>query len=685
MPTRHRLTRFRPLDRLRSLFVDLRPRAVTFSSLLSLCLISINSFALESSFQSVNYNLLTSTNPAMLVQQRQHYLSAREALRRGQMVNYRKYRDRLHGYPLAAYLDFFELNRKLRRLPINDVDKFLNDHPNTYVGDKLRQRWLHQLAKHSRWTDFLQYYDDKVVSSTSLKCRALYARHKTGDAQALTEVAELWNVEHSQPKECDNLFKAWITAGLRTPELNWDRFNKAIKARNRTLARYLAKSLEGQQAKLANLHLEVYSHPQRIRQRHRFQQQTPDMQSIILHGLTRYARHDPLTALYEWRRYDAQQLFDDQQRLATQQQLAMQLVKRGHQKSADQLVSGIAQITSDKVTEFLIRDALKQQDWSKIYRYLQHLPEQEQQSEKWLYWRARALEQLQITDPNFATPQQIYTQLAMERSYYSFLAADKLGYNYQLSDHPVTPAADVTLSIINHPATQRARELKAVGDQLNANREWLYMTSRFNSEDEHIAAAKLAHQWGWHHKTITSMASAKSWDDLRLRFPLAYNKHVFSAAQQHQVSPLLLFSIARQESAFAETAASPAGAMGLMQLMPRTARSTARKAGIKYNKRDLLKADTNIQLGSFYITELLNRYQGNRILAAAAYNAGPHRVDTWLKSSASNLPHDVWVETIPYKETRKYVQNVLAYSVIYGYRTGTTPAMLSPSEQRKTL
>lgn len=645
---------------------------------------SHSSRALEASALEVYRDYIT-TNPALLDQHRRHYLSAREALRRGQMVNYRKYRDRLHGYALTPYLDFFELNRRLRRLPSSDVDKFLQSHSGTHLGDKLRQRWLHQLAQRSRWSEFLSYYDDSLDNSTRLQCQALLARHKTGDSSALNQVTALWNVEHSQPKECDAIFKSWINAGKRSQALNWQRFNKALDAGNRTLARYLAKSLQGQQLALANLHLEIYSHPHRIRQRHRFQQQTPDMQKIILRGITRYARHDPLTALSQWRRYDAQQLFNDEQRLATQQQLAMQLVRRGHQNAADKLVGHIPQITSDKVTQYLLRDALKQQDWPKIYRYLQHLPVQEQQSERWLYWQARASEELQLADPNLPTANQIYTQLAMQRSFYSFLAADKLGRNYQLSDHPVTPANAVTQAITNHPTTRRARELKAVNDQLNANREWLYMTSRFNSEEEHIAAAKLAHQWGWHHKTITSMASAKSWDDLRLRFPLAYNKQVFAAAQQHQVSPLLLFSIARQESAFAENAASPAGAMGLMQLMPNTARYTAKKAGIKYRKSDLFKADKNIQLGSVYITELLNRYQGNRILATAAYNAGPHRVDTWLKKSGKSLPYDIWIETIPYRETRKYVQNVLAYSVIYGYRTGTIPAMLSPSELGKTL
>ena len=147
----------------------------------------------------------------------------------------------------------------------------------------------------------------------------------------------------------------------------------------------------------------------------------------------------------------------------------------------------------------------------------------------------------------------------------------------------------------------------------------------------------------------------------------------------------MLFAITRQESAFSADARSPAGAMGLMQLMPSTAKMTARKAGIKFKKHDLLQPEKNIALGSHYLTSLLKQFDGNRILAAAAYNAGPHRVKQWLKKSKETLAHDIWIETIPFKETRHYVQNVLAYSVIYGYRTGTVPSLLSDKETNQQL
>ncbi len=661
-----------------------------------LCLLPLSGTQASDALTRSTVTTLTSAASfpqANLQEQRQHYLAAREALRQGQLSRFKQIRQRLHGYPLTPYLDYYELSRRLRRLPFEEVSQFLEDNSDTQLGERLRRRWLSTLADKGRWQDFMGFYDADAVTYTALTCQALEARHRTGDSTALSHVTELWNVGNSQPDECDPLFGLWMQAGGLTQEVAWQRFNKAIEADNPSLARYIGKKLTSPYKSLADLTLEVYSNPHRIGQQQRFRDQTPEMKHIILLGLKRYARSNPLRALEEWNRYDAQQLFDDDQRLQIQQQLAIRLVYKDLPEKAEELLSSAPRFNDSYVTELMIREALKQQDWVKVSHFISRLPADTQQEERWLYWHARALEEQeakqQPKEKDLAEGEirsrDLYTQLAMQRSFYAFLAADRLGRQYQLVDSPASPPKDVLLSIANNPASVRARELLAVKDNLNATREWLHLSKRFQSEDEHIAAAKLANQWGWHQKGIISMASAKYWDDLRVRFPLAYNKQFLQAAQKNQVSPLLLFAIARQESAFSASAHSPAGARGLMQLMPGTAKQTARKAGVRYQLSDLYQPEKNIHLGSAYITELLDEFNGNRILATAAYNAGPHRVKRWLSETRQQLPADIWIEVIPFKETRKYVQNVLAYQVIYGYRTGTTPAMLSPDELQETL
>lgn len=619
-----------------------------------------------------------------LKQQREDYQKAEAALRQGQMTTYRAHRDRLNGYPLTVYLDYYELQKRLNSLPAKDVERFLNSHQDSFLSNRLRFNWLNTLAQKNQWALFAQFFDPHITN-TELRCHALYARLHQGDQTALREVAPLWAVAKSQPKQCDPLFDRWIKANQLTQEVVWERFSKSVQAGNLSLARYVAKRLTPSSARLAELWLDVYQNPQSISQHRRFQEKSPHMREIILSGLTRYARYHPLKALKDWEHYDSKQTFSADQRLKMQEQLAIQLVRNDERQAADALMEGVAQINDTYVAELLLREALRAQDWPVVYRYLNQLSPQDRETEQWQYWRARTIEELQDKAGEYSSAKDIYTRLAQERSYYGFLAADRLGLPYQLNDIPVAPAADTLAAVASHPAMIRATELLALNDELNATREWHFMSSKFTREDEHLATAQLVYDLGWYPKTIISLANVKAWDDLRLRFPLAYNKEFISAAKNHKVSPLLLLAITRQESAFAVNARSPVGAMGLMQLMPATAQQTARKVKIAFEQKDLQQPATNILLGSAYITELLGRFDNNRILATAAYNAGPNRVNQWLARTEKQLPYDVWVDVIPFKETRKYVQNVLAYSVIYGYRMGTTPIMLNPHEVEMTL
>ena len=155
----------------------------------------------------------------------------------------------------------------------------------------------------------------------------------------------------------------------------------------------------------------------------------------------------------------------------------------------------------------------------------------------------------------------------------------------------------------------------------------------------------------------------------------------FHSPLSHNVDSALLFALARQESAFDASATSPAGAMGLMQVMPATAKGTARKYKIPYRKSSQLHdPETNIAIASHYYEELLKRYNGSRILASAAYNAGPSRVAQWLNKSDGKLPFDIWIEVIPYRETRAYVRNILMYSIIYSRKIGERAPLLMQDE-----
>jgi soluble lytic murein transglycosylase len=618
-------------------------------------------------------------DPDRLQWQRKQFLAAEEALENRHFATYRNIVRQLDDYPLKPYLEYSELHRRLYLFPYDEVDQFLRAHTDTHIGALLTREWLETLARQRRWQDYRTYFDDHNIQSAELRCYALRARFNTGDEAALEAVAELWNVGHSQPDACDPLFNVWMDRGFLSDDIAWQRYAKAIGERNLTLARYLARQMSPELKTLADLYYDVARHPERLENHERFSLQTPHMHEIILHGIRRYAQRDPLKALLHWERYDARHYFPTAERHRTQEYLIIQLAVEGHMAAVRRLLQQTEQITSMDLIAWLVRDALRSEDWQRAYDAIQLFPAEEQQSERWLYWRARALERLNISDPLYSSARQIYARLALTRGFYGFLSADVLGHDYTLVDRPVNPPGEAMEAIRNSAGMRRAKELLDLGRVVQARREWFYAT-RGLAPAQLLAAGKLAEQWGWYRKSIQAMIEARHWDDLQLRFPLAYPEEIRSASASTNIDPPFLYAIARQESAFAADAKSPAGAMGVMQLMPSTARSTAREIGVQYRYWDLIDPSQNIQLGSRYLHQLLDQFNGNRILAAAAYNAGPYRVKQWLENSEKQLPYDIWIETIPYGETRSYVQNVLAYSVIYGYRMGKQIPMFRDKE-----
>jgi soluble lytic murein transglycosylase len=272
-------------------------------------------------------------------------------------------------------------------------------------------------------------------------------------------------------------------------------------------------------------------------------------------------------------------------------------------------------------------------------------------------------------------------QVRGTRSYYGFLAADRLGIAYTMQHQPVSADAALLATVEQHPGIRRAHELELIGEPWESRREWAYTIEHLDKPARE-AAAKIAAGWGWHTLAITTLARAEAWNDLELRFPIRFEEHFQQAARSQRVDPAWLFAIARQESAFNEHARSPVGALGLMQVMPATAELTARKSGIRYRgSADLLNPATNVSIGSRYMRMMLDDFQQNRILAAAAYNAGPLNVRRWLKRLPANVEHDLFVETIPFRETRKYVQNVLEFEVVYAYLQGRTVPLIQPAEK----
>ncbi|WP_231591653.1 transglycosylase SLT domain-containing protein [Cellvibrio sp. pealriver] len=616
--------------------------------------------------------------------ERQKYAQAQKALNAKNMTEYHRLVKQLQQYPLLPYLEYQELTNRLITLPTKEVESFFKRYPDSFLSERLTHRWLRTLAQRERWADYQRFYD-KRLTDPELACLHVRARLAQGDKAALNEVAALWNIEKTQSKACDPVFVEWKKAGFMTADIIWDRHLKAVKANNNGMASYLSNLLPAADRPHALLLQQVNANPRLLKQTSKFSKQSPKMKTVILHGLEKLARSNAKEALALWNGYDAQQLFSDEDRTDIKYQIALRLLYQDHEVEAERLAASTPNLTRVDLLEWLLRESLRKQNWEQVNLWLTRLPEDARKTERWRYWQARAMEELDIKEINGETPADIYNSVAPARSFYGFLAADKTGVNYHLLDRPMAFTPEQVSALENHQGMLRAREFFARGELGAANREFFH-TSRRMPLEQMVLAGRLAEKWGWYRNGIQVMADAQYWDDLQVRFPIVYKEHVTKAAQQTSVNPLFIFAVTRQESAFVHDAKSPAGAVGLMQLLPSTAKQTAQKNGLRFAPQDLITPEKNIALGSRYLNHLLGVFDGNRILAAAAYNAGPSRVKKWLnKDQNAQLPYDVWIETIPYKETRGYVQNVLSFSVIYAYRLGQETRFVTPTEASQQL
>jgi len=610
----------------------------------------------------------TLSSPDNLKKMRENYAKARKALADNAPKTYKTYRAKLNDYVLVPYLDYNDLIKRLNKRPVKEVNAFLEAHSNSYLSHRLRAQWLLVLSKQKQWPLFVEFYQPDF-KSTAIECSFIYARVKMGQLSALKETPRIWVSHKSLPKACDPLFKLWKSKKGLTDDIAWQRYTLALAHGKTSLARYITSLMSPAYQEYAKKMYKVYSYPATIRSKTLYVGSSPQMQDIISFGIRRYAKHNVNDAIRQWLRYESNQLFDSHIAIKTKAELVKRLIRKGHIERATKWIKASPELQSLASLEPLIHKALTQQHWQEVVNYIDLLSPTERSKERWQYWQARALEKLDSSKTTQENVKKIYTKLAQERSFYGFLSADILGAKYNLQHKTPRENAQLRQTLKNMPTIAIAKELWLTGKTLDARQQWRFALTQLPPEHI-IMAGDIAKDWGKHNQAIQSMIFAKQWDMLDIRFPLAYQEEINTIASTINMPPTLIFAIARQESAFLENATSRAGARGLMQLMPATAKQTAKKGGIKHTTSDLFTPSHNILLGSFYLKELLTKYNNNTVHATAAYNAGPGRVDKWLKKRPASLPFDIWIETIPFKETRGYVKNVMAYTVIYAYRLG---------------
>lgn len=582
----------------------------------------------------------------------------------------------LRGYALFPYIEQLQLTRSLAAQDSDAIDDFLRRNDNTPAADQLRNQWLSLLAENDRWNDYLRYYRSANASRVQ-QCWQIEALHRSGaDAAALRETEKLW-LSIDNPDACDAALARWLASPARNEALVWKRLLLMLDKKQETAARALVTQMREPYKTQAEFALLLLRDPSALENLLPQLVQHVEASPVIALALEGIARRDALAATAQWQRIAAQNILQAEDSAAVRQEIGRQLIAAGDPAALDWLLQYDPHGADAYLLEWRIRLALLNGNWPLVERSIESLPAELANSSRWNYWLARALSEQRDAAAKQQRAAELFAALANERSFFGFLAADRQKTPYRLNDEPLRAAVPLD-AIAVAPGIARAREFLALGELAGARREWQYAT-RALAPAELQSAALLAAELEWHDQAIRSANQSGAYNDIRLRFPLGYREAMNDAARNTGLPIQWLYAITRQESAFMSDARSAAGALGLMQLMPATARHVARG---RIGSDELLRPAANIQLGSTYLNDMLRRFDGNRVLATAAYNAGPTRIGRMLKNQDTAMAADVWIETLPYKETREYVQSVLAFAVIYGERLGKPIPLLRDSERR---
>jgi len=622
-------------------------------------------------FYSLLFNLLvvnfSSANGNTWLQQRWQFQQTKKLLSSMDSNSFKQAMKSMKDYPIAHYLRYFYFRKHLDTENPAAIKAFIKQHQNSPVSNTLRRLWLGKLAKKADWETFISVYTPQ--KGTVLRCYNLQAHINTRGTlteKLITEAKSLWTVGKSQPDVCDPAFAYLYKNGLVTTKMRWQRIRLSMKKGKLGMARYLSKSFSQADRQIVTLWGKLYKNPAKgLRS---FEQANSTIsREMLLQSLRRLARKDAGSAYDYWQDYKNRYTFSRQEKGEMFRYIAIRATWQNHPQAANWLAKVDKDFINDRVKQTRLQNALAQQNWQAVIRLVKSLPAATQKELKIQYWYARALEKTRQT----SKAKKIFKALSKERDFYGFLAADRLGKPYQFQDRPLKISKAQKQKLLKkYAGLIRARELYLTGVKNFGRIEWSKTIAGFNTE-ELKTAATIAHDWEWHDRAIITIAKAREFDDIKLRFALAFYDSVLSNAKAKNLDYAYVYAIMRQESAFQEDIGSSVGALGLMQIMPNTAKWILKrnKQPPLKNRYKLLVPDFNIKLGTSYLKYLLDRFNGNYILATAGYNAGPGRSIKWAKQYGC-MPEDIWVELIPFNETRKYVQRVFSYMPIFEKNMG---------------
>jgi len=581
----------------------------------------------------------------------------------------------LKDYPLYPYIEYRQLSQDLSQDTLLGVNNFVTRYPTLPAAKTLKNQFISELARRDDWQGILRLSPQEPLTAQA-KCNWYYANYATGNQRLAWQGARAsWMTGRSLPNGCDRLFTAWQSSGDFSADQILTRLLLSLKAGNDRLTNQLIAQLPSDYATLSTALKVLQQSPQGVLTFAQSVSPTEFSRKVTIFAFNRLARDNTDQAQALIPQLVSAQQMDEQNVQALKEAVAWQLmspeVTSEQQRWRDEVVMDSE---SESLLERRIRLALSQNDRRGLNTWIARLPVEAKQKDEWQYWQADLLlERGRKTEAD-----EILHQLMHQRGFYSMVAAQRLGEDYTLQ---VDNAPQADSSVTEGPEIARIRELMYWNLDNLARSEWASLI-RSKSLTQQQMLASYANSQDWWDLSVQATITAKMWNSLKERFPIAWQTYFQRYGQGKAIQTTFAMAIARQESAWNPKIQSPVGATGLMQVMPGTANHTVKMYEISdyTNSSQLLDPEMNIQIGMQYLDYVYRQFDNNRILAAGAYNAGPGRINRWLSSSQGRLDPVAFIETIPFSETRNYVKNVLSYDAYYRYLMGSPDKIFADSE-----
>ncbi|XKM13474.1 murein transglycosylase [Orbaceae bacterium ac157xtp] len=589
----------------------------------------------------------------------------------------------LKDYPLYPYAKYDFFMNHLNSVKSDEINQFINQYDDFPLNSNLIQSYLGNRTKQKKWADITKI---KIDSSIASRCYYQYALFQLGQKKkALSPVKEIWLTGKDVVSACDPIFNEWSKTAERTPNLILLRIDLALQENNRKLAKYLTSQLPDNYKTLKKNLTAVLDSPQELDEFIKKVSPTPFSNKVVMYTFTRYAYNNPESAQKLLPTLLKKYKFNKEQQNSLLRSIANSYLN--NQATDENIKWRDEFLVKDRDSNLLekrIRLSLKQNDLKQVEYWIDLLPKTAKLKDEWQYWKAIALENKGQKDE--AT--KILNELSKSRGFYAMYSAQKLDKPFELfvdyfnKDQKEAIEEQKLLQQMyqNQPFVQRIHELRTLNMLKYASMEWrnyLYHLKDVNQND-YAQLARYAYHQGWGDHSVQATIAGKLWDNWVERFPIIYHDYYKEHLVGKDIPISFALAITRQESALEASVQSPAGARGLMQLMPGTAKDTAKKiANLNYRSAEqLYDPAINIQLGTYYLDYIYQSVEHNRVLTAAAYNAGPNRLNRWLAETQNQLDVIAFIESIPYAETRNYVKSVLVYDYIYQLVLGEKPTMI---------